>query len=287
MSARALLAVLLVVSCSKTQAELPPPAPDDGAGVAERPAAATTTAPGDAGAPAGAQGEPDLVIGVVALRWRWLFEYPGGLVSDELHLPTSARVRLHMRSADVEHELYAPALRLKRVIPAGGEVTVDVAVGDKPNRSEVVNLAAGDPKNEQMRAALVVEPAVEHAAWLREARAADAANGRSPAEWGAAIFAQSGCPACHPAAGARGVGPSLAGLWARTTAGTTPLADGRKLGDIIGEGKPLATAEDYLVAQILDPQVVHLAGYPQTAPSFRGQLDDAELAALIAYLKTL
>jgi cytochrome c oxidase subunit 2 len=53
------------------------------------------------------------VIRVVGRQFDWSFEYPGGRVSDTLHLPAGRRLELRLTSPDVVHCLYIPALRVK------------------------------------------------------------------------------------------------------------------------------------------------------------------------------
>lgn len=273
------IAFLCIAGCDKKPA-------DTGASTPARlePAAPT---------PASTDQQPSLEVEVTAQNWLWTFEYPDGLRSSELHLPAHSVVRLRLRSRDDEHVFAAEPLGVTQTIPAGGEVVVDVAVGAAV-RGEVHNPALdardGAPEGgaESMRAALVVADAAAHAAWIRELSAGPRAGGRTPVQWGEDLFQQQGCRSCHSVDGSTGVGPSLAGVWARTTAGTTPMADGRSVGELIGPGRAFASPSDYLKAQILDPaSVVEVRGFDPVAPAFGGVLDDAEVAALLAYLRTL
>lgn len=108
-----------------------------------------------------------------------------------------------------------------------------------------------------------------------------------PAERGGDLIARYGCDHCHSTDGSVKVGPSFQGLWDRTQSGRTKLADGRTLADVMGPGKQFPTAEDYLRAKMLTPQIVVVAGYTATAPGFAGQITDDELHLIIAFLRAL
>lgn len=63
-------------------------------------------------------GTPGLTVRVTASQWQWRFRYPGGVVSQgpaaRLVIPTGAIVQIDLRSADVLHSMWVPALRFKR-----------------------------------------------------------------------------------------------------------------------------------------------------------------------------
>lgn len=96
----------------------------------------------------------------------------------------------------------------------------------------------------------------------------------SPAgERGAAIAEANGCTSCHTADGSRAEGPTwkdLAGSERELESGETVVAD-----------------DAYLERSILAPREQLVAGYPPIMPVYENQLDDAELADLLAYLRDL
>jgi cytochrome c oxidase subunit 2 len=111
---------------------------------------------------------------------------------------------------------------------------------------------------------VVMAPAA-FAQWLEEGSPA-----KSMAARGFEIFRRAGCSGCHsPNSSVRA--PELAGVFGRTV----HLADGRTL----------VANEAYLRDSILLPKRDVVAGYAPVMPSFQGQLDESELAALISYLK--
>jgi cytochrome c oxidase subunit II len=53
-------------------------------------------------------------IQVTARMWAWSFQYPNGLQTDTLFVPTGRPVKLTLRSLDVNHSMYIPAFRIKK-----------------------------------------------------------------------------------------------------------------------------------------------------------------------------
>jgi cytochrome c2 len=87
------------------------------------------------------------------------------------------------------------------------------------------------------------------------------------------VVKDRGCVACHSSDGSDGVGPTWAGL----AGSTVTLEDGRTV-----------TADDpYLRRAILAPEVEITAGAKVAMPSYEGLVTDAEVDAVIAYLREL
>ena len=62
-----------------------------------------------------------LEVGVVGFKWQWRFDYPGGASvvgtnrrPAQLRVPAGRPVRFRVRSQDVVHAFWVPALRFKR-----------------------------------------------------------------------------------------------------------------------------------------------------------------------------
>lgn len=101
----------------------------------------------------------------------------------------------------------------------------------------------------------------------------DAADIEGDADSGQALAQSSGCIACHTTDGSPLVGPSWQGLWMSEA----PL-----------EGGETVTADAaYIRTSILSPNEQVVQGFTPTMPSFQGQLDDQEIADIIAYIQTL
>jgi len=91
-------------------------------------------------------------------------------------------------------------------------------------------------------------------------------------EAGQSLYTKKGCVACHTTSGAKLVGPSWKGIW-----GKQELTD----------HGPVKVDESYIRESVLDPQAKLVAGFPPTMPPFRGQITDAEIDEIIAYIKSL
>jgi cytochrome c oxidase subunit 2 len=94
-----------------------------------------------------------------------------------------------------------------------------------------------------------------------------------PEEKGKALAAQLGCLSCHSTDGSKSMGPTWKGLYGSRV----PLEDGRTV----------KADERFLRESILDPQAKIVKGFPPAMPAFRGRISDDDVAALIAFLKTL
>ena len=55
----------------------------------------------------------------------------------------------------------------------------------------------------------------------------------------------------------------------------------------LSDGSSVNVDENYLRESILEPQAKVRAGYKPVMPTYQGQLKDEEIAALIAYIKSL
>jgi cytochrome c oxidase subunit 2 len=111
---------------------------------------------------------------------------------------------------------------------------------------------------------IVMEPA-QYQAWLA------GGTGGSLSQQGEKLFTQYGCITCHSGqAGSRG--PDLAGVYGSSV----KLTDGRTL-----------TADDnYVRESILSPQAKIVAGYGPIMPTFAGQINEENLIALVAFVKS-
>ncbi|HET6629796.1 MAG TPA: cytochrome c [Woeseiaceae bacterium] len=82
------------------------------------------------------------------------------------------------------------------------------------------------------------------------------------------------CLSCHAVDASRRVGPGWGGLYGSTV----PLAD----------GTAVTADEAYLAESILHPNVHIAEGYPAgIMPAYENQLDEGEVAAIVAYIRSL
>ncbi len=88
---------------------------------------------------------------------------------------------------------------------------------------------------------------------------------------GREVFEQAGCGSCHGEDGAKGVGPSLLGLF-----GTEEMLEG---------GETVKVDAAYLERAIRDPSADRVEGFTIQMPTVN--ISDTELASILAYLEEL
>lgn len=211
--------------------------------------------------------EGALEIDVVAKRWMWKFQHPGGQWEiDELHVPVGEAVKLQMISQDVIHSLYMPALRLKQdVLP--GRYTQMWFKADKPGVYRLTCAEFCGADHSTMGGRFVVMTEQDYARWLQQSDV-----DQTLAAQGETLFRTYGCSGCHgPAATVHA--PSLDGLY------QSPVA--------LQSGETVVADEQYIRDSILLPQQQIAAGYPPIMPTYAHVLQEDDLIKLVAYIKSL
>lgn len=206
---------------------------------------------------------------VTGMKWAWSFQYPNGHVDNELHLPVDTPVRLILQSSDVIHSFFIPAFRIKRDAVPGRYNKVWF----KPNRSgEYLALCTeycGTQHSDMLARVVVHEPGM-YERWLAEA--SDPFRTRTLGEVGALLHVKR-CAGCHSVDGSANIGPSFKGLYNRSAKFT--------------DGSSAVSDENYIRESIIYPQRKIVAGYDPVMPTFKGQLKDNEITAIIEYIKEL
>ncbi len=215
-------------------------------------------------APAGA-----LDIRVLGQKWFWSFTYPNGHIDTELHVPVDMPVRLILESNDVIHSFFVPAFRIKRdAVP--GRYNKIWFKATRPG--EYLALCAeycGTQHSDMLARVVVHEPGL-YEKWLDEA--SDPFKTRTLAEVGALLVTRR-CGGCHSTDGSANIGPTFKGLYEHDVA----LAD----------GTTVQAEDNYIRESILEPRAKIVRGYDPVMPTFKGQLTDKEITAIIEYLKEL
>lgn len=205
------------------------------------------------------------VIDVVAKQWMWKNQHPNGRQEiNMLHLPVNTRVRLRMISEDVIHSFYVPSFRVKQDVLPGRYSTTWF----EPTKTGEYHLFCAEycgTSHAQMGGKVIVQSQAEFAQWLR------GAVGQTPEENGRRLFETLRCQSCHM--GERQRCPSLVGVFGSQV----PLQD----------GTVISADDDYLRESILEPMAKVVVGYKPLMPTFRGQVGEEDILALIAYIKTL
>ena len=211
---------------------------------------------------------PDDAMEVIvnARMWSWSFEYPNGVQSAELYVPTGEPVSLKLRSSDVIHSFFVPDFRLKEDCMPGRE---NHAWFETTRDGEFTIFCAEycGEKHSQMLSKVVSVPPVEFADWLE-----DNTGPISPEK----LLSIKGCVACHTADGTRLIGPSYKGMFGR-----------KELVKTGEEVREIVVDEEYIRRSILDPMADIVEGYAGVMPPMEGQITDEEIDVLIEYFKTL
>lgn len=241
-------------------------------------------------------------IDVTAAKWYWKFKYPNGATSDDLYVPAGRPVKLVMRSEDVLHSLYIRDFRVKQDVVPGRYSSLWFQADNPTGKNEKGEDAfhwlfctefCGTGHSDMNRKVFVL-PEAEFDRWVVEqGRWLDKVDDRD-LWWKAGPQLYRACASCHTLDGSVGTGPSwgdydgTGDVWARTKPGSTHKIDGGKnLGDIIGPGKEYETPEGYLRESILNPGKHLVDPYGNVMPTFKGQLSDRGIQALIDMMKNL
>lgn len=210
-------------------------------------------------------------VQVTAEKWKWTFTHPDGTVKvGELHAPAGQPVKLVMSSRDVLHSFFVPDFRIKQDVVPNRYSTVWFEAPEA-GTSDILCTEYCGTSHSNMLAKVHVLSAED---WQKgEWRKVELPEGMTPEQWGKQLFAKYTCNSCHSIDGSRLVGPTFKGNWGSQR-------------NIQGAG-PLAMDENYFRESVYDPQAKIVEGYAPAMPTFKGQIQDVELDALMAYVKSL
>ncbi len=206
-------------------------------------------------------------IFVVGKQWMWKIQHPDGRREiNELHLPIGQPVKLIMTSQDVIHDFFVPGFRTKQdVLP--GRYTTEWFTPTEPGTYHLFCSQYCGTDHARMGGFVYVQEPAEYAKWLSGMPAPD-----SLVAAGERAFHMRGCSGCH-ATNSTIHAPLLDGIYGKRV----PLQDGT-----------FVTAdEQYLHDSILLPNKQVAAGFAPVMPTYQGQIDEEELNAIVAYLKSL
>ena len=209
-------------------------------------------------------------IRVTAQKWNWRFTYPNGHSDGDLHVPVDEPVRLTMSSNDVIHSFYVPDFRVKMdVVPGRYTKTWFCATG--VGEHGLYCTAYCGTGHSDMLARVVVQSRADFDKWLSEAD--KELNNLPPVERGKRLYEKNRCTQCHSIDGTRIRGPSFKGIYGQR---------------VDFEGGTSGTVDDnYIRESILDPGAKIVLGYVNEMPTFKGQLSDDDISALIEFIKSL
>ena len=214
-------------------------------------------------------------ITVTGKQWLWTFEYYDGKKTlNELYVRLNRPVRMIMRADDVLHSFFVPAFRVKQDLMPGRYTqlwftptmigTFDIFCAEY----------CGTGHSKMLGKVIVLSPEA-YDIWEKGVAVdgGEAVASLPPAELGEKLYKGKGCNACHSVDGSVVIGPSFKGLYERT-------------GEL-EDGASYRADENYIRQSILEPQEQIVEGFQPVMPSFKGILSDAEITAIIAYMKTL
>jgi cytochrome c oxidase subunit II len=221
-------------------------------------------------------------VRVTGRQWFWTVEYPDypGLQLNSsveenvvtLVVPKGKPVQLTMTSEDVIHDFYIPAFRIKKDVVPGRYTTLWFEATTVGTFNLYCAEYCGDQHSAMIGKVKVLEPELFHQ-YLLEAGKLEQDEGESLAAFGERIYNRRGCNACHSLDGSPKVGPTWQGLW-----GKQETTD-----------KGAVTVDDnYIKESVLEPNAQIVSGFEGVKmPSYKGQLDDKQITALVEYIKTL
>lgn len=207
-------------------------------------------------------------IYVVGKQWMWKLQHTTGQREiNELHIPVNTTIKLTMTTEDVLHDFFIPAFRTKAdVVP--GRYTYLWFNATKPGKYHLFCAEYCGLNHSGMGGWIYVMDQKDFDNWL-----AGNAAGQTPVELGKDLFMNKlGCASCH-AGGPAQRGAKLEGIYGKEvklTGGGTVIAD-----------------DNYIRESILNPAAKIVEGYQPIMPTFKGQVTDEQLNALVAYVKSL
>lgn len=219
-----------------------------------------------------------LEINVTGQKWVWNFEYENGKrvggQGAEFVVPVNKPVKIVMTGSDVLHSFFIPAMRVKQdVVP--GKYSYVAFRPTKVGLYDVFCTEFCGTEHSRMLAKIRVASEAEYERWLNDdsAKIKGEMNKRPPAEVGRELYNSIGCMACHSLDGSKKIGPSFLKIFGRE-------------GTLDG-GKPYKVDENYIRESLLNPKAKIVDGYSNQMPPFEGRLDDAQIGALIAFMKSV
>jgi len=217
---------------------------------------------------------------VTGKQWMWRFAYPDGRGSvGVLYIPAGRPIKVVLTSRDVIHSFFIPEFRIKQdAIPGRYSTVWFQAV--RPGTYQILCTEFCGTGHSTMRGEVVALSAEDYERWLDGGKRADGASAfpdygeMTPMEaTGARLAGDKGCLRCHTTDGTRHIGPTWAGLFGSRRA--------------FEDGSSAVADEGYLTDSMMDPRDHIVRGFAPVMPSYLGQLDAAEAAALVEYIKSL
>jgi cytochrome c oxidase subunit II len=207
-------------------------------------------------------------IYVVGKQWMWKIQHPTGQREiNELHVPVGRKIKLTMTTEDVLHDFSIPAFRTKAdVVP--GRYTTLWFEATKPGKYHLYCAEYCGLNHSGMGGWVYVMEQKDFDNWL-----AGNVSDQTPVQMGEDLFTNKlGCASCH-AGGDNQRGAVLEGIYNKEV-------------KLVG-GQTIIADDEYIRNSILNPGQHIVEGYQPIMPTFKGQVTEEQLVALIAYIKSL
>ena len=117
--------------------------------------------------PDSAQGINPLEIKVNGIQYAWIFTYPDGVVSGEIHVPVDRPIALNMTAGDVIHAFWLPEFRIKQDVIPGRETNL-VFTPNKIGQYPVVCAELCGAYHGGMKTQLYVQSEEDYQKWIQE-----------------------------------------------------------------------------------------------------------------------
>jgi len=222
-----------------------------------------------------------MVIDVTARQWAWSFTYPNGKQTDRLFVAFDKPVKLELRSLDVIHGFFVPALRIKEDVVPGKQNFAWFRPTQLGSFDIECTVICG-VSHANMLSKVVVVPVSDFERWYFGSEDAPfpdrlnlsgtaAAVAEDPA---VSVLKEKSCLTCHSIDGSVLVGPTFKGLFGHKE---TVLVNGEEEEITVDAGR--------LARAIRNPTEERVKGYPPAMPLI--PLRDEELNLIIEFIKGL
>ncbi len=223
-------------------------------------------------------------VSVTGRMWSWLHEYENGVQSPELYVPVSKPVKLNLNSQDVLHSYYIPAFKVKQDAVPGVPGLFLWFSAYQTGDYQVFCAEYCGLSHSAMWSKVHVLSQEDFDKWLATEgekvaqiqQVAAAGEGDNLHILGEALSKSKGCIACHSTDGTKLIGPSFKGVYGKNETVVTG-----------GQEREITIDDDYIRNSILKPTDDIVKGFQPLMPSQAGLVNDDEIKALTAYIKSL
>ena len=218
-------------------------------------------------------------IFVVGKQWMWKIQHgEGPREMNELHVPINQPIKLTMTSEDVLHSFYTPSFRIKQdTVP--GRYTFMWFKAIKPGKYRLFCAEYCGTKHSEMGGWVYAMEPADYQKWLSEriekpvtSAAQVVASTETPLARGEKLFTELKCITCHNA-NSGSMGPDLTNLFGKEVK--------------LENGPSVKADETYIRESIWTPSEKIVKGYNALMPTYKGQVDEEQILALVTYIKSL